>query len=69
MKTKVKCKSCACKYVLDCKSQEKESNVKKFTCKKVETWKLQEKIVQKIMMQIPIQYKSNWIKIFTWNLP
>ena len=71
LKTKLKCKSCACKYVLDCKKQEKELNVKKFPCKKVETWKihfilskLHEKIGQKIMMQI---YKSNWIEIFTWN--
>ena len=67
MKTKLKCKSCACKYVLDCKKQEKERNVKKFTYKKVETWKrmkntllskLHEKFVQKIMMQIQ---KSHWI--------
>ena len=64
LKTKIKCKSCACKYVLDCKKQEKELNVKKFTYKTWKTSKLHEKFVQKIMMQI---YKSNWIEIFTWN--
>jgi hypothetical protein len=37
--------SCACKYVLDCKKQEKELNVKKFTCKKVETGKNDEKYI------------------------
>ena len=73
MKTKLKCKSCACKYVLDCKKQEKELNVKKLTCKKVETWKrmkntslskLHEKFVQKIMMQIQSLTKAIIFELF-----
>ena len=53
-----KCKSCACKYVLDCKRHEKEPDVKSFTCKKVETWKIH--YYQNSMKRL---YKNNYANI------